>query len=127
MKRFRRFSGYLIMASLLLTLAACKASSPEDDAAIPYPIPAKSKFAQIQLGWSHKRVHDTIGEPMDTREYTTGKAFIPFYFGSDMGRIEDLYKGEGRIIYSGGSGVNSQGFTVLKIIYDPNESGYNDK
>lgn len=127
MKQIRRLSIYLVMASLLFAITACKTSSFESEEAIPYPIPAKSKFAQIQLGWSYKRVHDTIGDPTDTREYTTGKAFIPFYFGSDMERIEDLYKGEGRIIYSGGSGVSSQGYTVLKIIYDSGESGYNDK
>jgi hypothetical protein len=71
-------------------------------------------------------VHDVIGDPTDTRSYVTGKAFIPMYFGSDGARMEDLYKGEGRIIYSGGAGMGNQGYTVFKIIYDPTEDGYNE-
>ena len=117
----------LLMLALALMLGAC-GSKPLDRAeAIPNPIPAKSKFAKIDLGWSMQRVHDTIGKPTDTRSYTTGKAWIPGYFGSDSARMEDLYKKQGRIIYSGGTGLGNDGWTVLKIIYDANESGYNDK
>lgn len=127
MKQTRRSFAYLGLICLVFALAACKGASPKEEDAIPVPIPAESIFTKIQLGWSQKRVHDTIGTPADTRSYFTGKSFIPFYFGSDHGRVEDLYKGEGRIIYSGGTGLGNQGFTVLKIIYDPAETGYNDK
>ena len=126
MKGFPRLTVCLALVCLVFALGACAKESSSEEA-IPNPIPAKSKFAKIQLGWSMQRVHDTIGKPTDTRSYTTGKAFIPFYFGSDNARVEDLYKAEGRVIYSGGAGVGNQGFTVLKIIYDPEESGYNDK
>lgn len=125
-RNHRSFASLLAIGVMLLSLMACKSSSPKLEDAIPNPIPESSKFSKIALGWSMGRVHDTIGMPNDTRNYMTGKAFIPMYFGSDRARMEDLYKGEGRIIYAGGTGLGNQGFTVFKIIYDPNESGYND-
>lgn len=115
----------LVMAMFLVV--GCKKRETKLEDAIPTPIPPTSKFAKIGLGWSMGRVHDTIGKPNDTRHYMTGKVFIPLYFGSDSVRLEDLYKGEGRIIYAGGSGFGNQGYTVFKIIYDPTESGYNDQ
>jgi len=75
---------------------------------------------------SMKQVFDTIGQPTDTRSYTTGKAFIPFYFGSDVARSEALYKGEGRIVFTG-VGIGGTGFRVYTITYDPTEDGYNNK
>ena len=129
----RIFLSSLLLVLTLVFLSACKAnqnagstSGSEKHDAIPYPIPEKSKFAKIQIGWSQARVHDTIGKPSDSRGYVTGKNWIPMYFGSDRYRYEDLYKGEGRIIYAGGAGMGSQGYTVFKIVYDPSESGYND-
>jgi hypothetical protein len=128
--------SFMVLFCALVLLGACKSSgkdgyattaSMEKHDAIPYTIPSSSLFSKISLGWSQARVHDTIGKPTDSRGYVTGKNWIPMYFGSDRYRFEDLYKGEGRIIYSGGAGMSSQGYTVLKIIYDPNESGYNDK
>ncbi|MDL2275179.1 hypothetical protein LJC22_03515 [Desulfosarcina sp. OttesenSCG-928-G10] len=93
---------------------------------IPNPIPPKSKFAKIQIGWSQARVHDTIGKPTDSHGYTTGQAWNPFYFGGDRYRIEDLYKGEGRVVYANDGGPYSQHYVVAEIIYDPKESGYSD-
>lgn len=116
----------LSITVMLMLLAACGGGNAEPENPIPNPVPATSKFSKVEIGWSMKRVHDVIGDPTDTRSYTTGKAWIPFYFGSDHARIEDLYKGEGRIIYSGGTGLGSQGWSVLKIIYDATEKGYND-
>lgn len=117
----------LLCFLLLVTfLGACSSQlTPEE--AIPNPIPQNSKFAKIQLGWSINRVHDTIGKPTDSHAYSTGKAWIPFYFGSDYARVEDIYKGEGRIVYTGGTGFGARSWTVYKIIYNKNESGYNDK
>ena len=117
---------YIILAFLFIFITGCLAKSQYPKDAIPTPIPSSSKFSKISLGWSEQRVHDTIGKPTDSRKYITGKSFIPYYFGSDAARKEDLYKGEGRIIYAGGAGLANQGFTVHKIIYDPSESGYND-
>jgi len=74
-----------------------------------------------------RQVFDTIGVPTDTRAYVTGKTFIPFYFGSDGARSEALYKGEGRITFAGGAGMGGGTFRVYKIVYDPSETGYNQR
>ena len=119
---------FFILLLFIFIISGCKSQSGvSSNDAIPTPIPQTSKFSKVQIGWSIARVHDVIGKPTDTRTYLSGKTFIPMYFGSDRARIEDLYKGEGRIIYTGGSGLTNQGYTVFKIIYDPTESGYNDK
>lgn len=69
-----------------------------------------------------KEVADLIGQPTDTNAHVTGKAFIPFYYGSDSTEVEAHYKGMGRIVYSGG-GLGG-GPRVISVEYDPNESGY---
>src|SRR5438874_12253227 len=49
--------------------------------------PAKnSTFTKLELGMGMKQVMDLIGPPTDQGAYVTGKAFIPFYFGSDRYR-----------------------------------------
>ncbi|MDD5277628.1 MAG: hypothetical protein PHR16_16300 [Methylovulum sp.] len=88
-------------------------------------IPANSPFAKIKIGMSSKQVHDLIGEPTDTESYSTGKAFIPFYFGDDVMRTEDLYKGLGRVVYTG-AGIGGVNFKVYQIVYDTSEDGYNN-
>jgi hypothetical protein len=60
-----------------------------------------SKFTQLQIGMPMKQVTDIVGDPTDQGAYVTGKAFIPFYFGSDRHRYELAYKGQGRLIFAG--------------------------
>lgn len=88
-------------------------------------IPADSIFSKVKVGMSMAQVYDTIGDPTDTTSYITGKSFIPFYFGSDAARVEALYKGEGRIVFTGGTGFGARVFKVYQIRYNPNEPGYN--
>jgi hypothetical protein len=52
-----------------------------------------SKFTRLQIGMSMKQVTDLIGQPTDQGAYVTGKAWIPFYYGSDRYRHEAVYKG----------------------------------
>ena len=78
---------------------------------------AGSKFSRIQIGWDRRHVTDVIGQPNDEKVYSTGKAWIPFYAGSDAARTEFHYKGEG-ILTFGGNGK------LIRIIVNPNESGY---
>ena len=87
-------------------------------------IPSGSPFSKIEIGMSIKQVHDIIGEPTDTKNYVTGKAFIPFYYGSDRSRLENFYKGQGRLIFTG-SGIGGSNFKLHTIIYDSSENGYN--
>ena len=81
-----------------------------------------SKFTQLKIGMSMKQVTDLIGEPTDQGAYVTGKAFIPFFFGSDRYRHELAYKGQGRLVFAGESmGTNSH---LIWIIHNANDSGY---
>ncbi|MDP9010194.1 MAG: hypothetical protein M3N91_16080 [Pseudomonadota bacterium] len=82
------------------------------------------KFSQLQIGMGIKQVMDIAGPPTDQGAYITGKAFIPFYFGSDRSRFELLYKGQGRLIFAGGSAGNLSGGNLIWIINSATESGY---
>lgn len=85
---------------------------------------ASSKFNQLKIGMSLKQVTDLIGQPTDQGAYMTGKAFIPFYFGSDRHRQELVYKGQGRLIFAGGAIGNFTGANLTWIIHNANEGGY---
>jgi hypothetical protein len=86
-------------------------------------LPPGSRFTKLQFGMGQKEVMDTVGPPTDQKTYVTGKAWIPFYFGGDRWRHEMFYKGEGRLVFAGGSGYGQVGY-LLKIIADPKETGY---
>jgi len=82
-----------------------------------------SKFTQIQIGMPLKQVMDIVGTPTDQGAYVTGKAFIPFFFGSDRYRHEVVYKGQGRLIFAGSSGFDTNAHLIW-IIHSANEQGY---
>lgn len=83
-----------------------------------------SKFTKLQIGMPTKQVTDLVGPPTDQGAYMTGKAWIPFYFGSDRHRFEMTYKGQGRLIFAGGGmGDFSNGYLIW-IIHNANEAGY---
>jgi len=87
--------------------------------------PAKnSKFTKLQMGMGMKQVTDLIGSPTDQGAYVTGKAFIPFYFGSDRYRHELVYKGQGRLVFAGGSVGNLGAGRLIRITHNANEPGY---
>src|SRR5512137_1604821 len=83
-----------------------------------------SKFKKLQIGMSMKQVTDLIGQPTDQGSYVTGKAWIPFYFGSDRYRHEMVYKGQGRLIFAGGSVGDYTSGHLISIIHNAQESGY---
>ena len=85
-----------------------------------YAAPPGTLFKKIAKGMSYQHVTDLIGPPNDTKEYMTGKHFIPFYMGTDTVRLEAIYKGQGRITFTG------RPLRVYHIIDNPNESGYNE-
>ncbi|MCR8958630.1 hypothetical protein M0765_013105 [Variovorax sp. S2] len=88
-------------------------------------VPARnSKFSRLQIGMSARQVTDLAGQPTDQGAYVTGKAFIPFYFGSDRHRYEMTYKGQGRLVFAGGGMGDYSGGNLIWIIHNPNESGY---
>lgn len=87
-------------------------------------VPVKgSRFTKLKIGMPLQQVFDLIGQPTDQGAYVTGKAFIPFYFGSDKVRWEATYKGQGRLIFSNQAGFGT-GQYLTWIIYNANEAGY---
>ncbi|QCP50804.1 hypothetical protein FAZ95_17585 [Trinickia violacea] len=86
--------------------------------------PAKnSKFAKVRIGMGQKQVEDLIGAPNDSHSYTTGKAFIPFYFGKDAYRVETFYKKEGSLTFQGG-GITGTSGVLIRVSVDTTADGY---
>ena len=83
-----------------------------------------SKFTKLQIGMGIRQVMDLIGQPTDQGAYITGKAFIPFFFGSDRYRHEMVYKGQGRLIFAGGSAGDFTSGNLISIIHNASEGGY---
>jgi len=83
-----------------------------------------SKFTKLKIGMGMRQVTDLIGQPTDQGAYVTGKAWIPFYYGSDRYRHELVYKGQGRLIFSGGGVGNYSSGHLTSIIHNAKEEGY---
>jgi hypothetical protein len=81
-----------------------------------------SKFGQLQIGMSWGQVQGLLGVPSDQGSYITGKAFIPFFFGSDRYRHELVYKGQGRLVFAGSAGFDMNAHLIW-IIHSANETG----
>jgi hypothetical protein len=99
------------------------ANSPESR--IDGNFPADSPFAKIKLGMTQGQVHEILGQPTDTKSYQTGKAWIPFYFGPDVMRTDEFYKGVGIITYTG-AGIGGVHWTVFRAVYNAAEDGFPD-
>jgi hypothetical protein len=70
-----------------------------------------------------KQVSDVAGHPTDENSYSTGKVWIPFYFGTDARRTSWYYKGEGVVVFADGNAFGGGTPEVIRVDYDPNESG----
>ena len=90
--------------------------SSEEPATLKAPIPPDCPLAKIKEGMGRGQVMDILGPPKDQEAYTTGKQWIPFYFGPDVVRTVLYYKGLGQIHFNRGR--------VIEIMYDPTEDGY---
>lgn len=113
---------------------SAKAESPKDTATVKgingwegeisgKPAPG-SNFTKLQIGMSMRQVIDLIGQPNDQGASITGKAWIPFYYGSDRYRYEMVYKSQGRLIFAGGSMGDYSSGNLISIIHNAQEGGY---
>lgn len=83
-------------------------------------IPAGSKWARLIIGMEQAEVERILGGTSnEVRVMPTGKAFIPFYYGTDRHRYEVVYRGQGSVSYTGGSWGGGRG-VLMMINYDPN-------
>jgi hypothetical protein len=83
-------------------------------------IPAGSKWSRLIIGMDQTEVERILGGTSnDIRVMPTGKAFIPFYYGTDRHRYEVVYRGQGSVSYTGGSWGGGRG-VLMMINYDPN-------
>ncbi|AKJ30478.1 hypothetical protein [Caldimonas brevitalea] len=83
----------------------------------------RSKFTKLQIGMTMRQAVNIAGQPSDEGAYITGKAWIPFYFGGDRHRYEMVYKGQGRLVFAGGSLGDYTGGNLIWIIHNANEPG----
>jgi len=117
----------------LTAVAACSqktssAGSSESTAeAAPVPVPSSSALAKVRMGMGKGEVRDAVGPPTDENSYSTGKAFVPFYFGNDARRTSWYYKGQGRVVFADGNAFGGGGTEVIRVDYDPAEDGYPPK
>ena len=105
------------------TSAPAQTSVATTNAPPAVPIPPDSPFAKVKVGMGMAEVYSLIGQPTDTTENITGKAFIPYYFGGDTHRMAALYKGMGRIIFAPPHAFTSD-LRVIEVDYDPTEKGF---
>lgn len=80
-------------------------------------LPAGHAFTKVSYGMGEAEVRDTIGEPTDRGGYVNGKAFNPFYYGTDTHRETWYYKGLGRLTF------NSRG-RLIEAHANADERGY---
>ena len=85
---------------------------------------ANSRFTKLTIGMPMRQATDIAGQPTDQGAYITGKAWIPFYFGSDRYRHELVFKGQGRLIFAGGSAGDWSNGHLVWIIHNAAEGGY---
>jgi len=85
-------------------------------------MPSDAPLSRIKNGMGLQQVITILGPPTDQESGVTGKAFIPFYFGSDSVETRLYYKGLGQIKFS--SGGLGGGPKVKQVIVNPNEDGF---
>ena len=127
---------------LLATLSAAVLASacvstggtwPESSAAAPAPAaaPATSRIGPGMNERSEvvdvKKVESGHGQKVkgleDQKGEVTGKAFNSFFFGAEHYRHEQTYKSQGRLIFAGSSGFDSN-VNLIWISHAASDIGY---
>ncbi len=128
----RRYAAWLTIGALMLAVGACSTQTSQgsggttaNEPAVGVAAPASSPLSKVQLGMHKKQVQDLLGAASDENGYLTGKAFMPWYFGNDAHRTCWYYKGMGRVVFADGNIFGGGGGSeVIRVDYDPSESGY---
>lgn len=114
---------WLVFAALALAVvgtAGCARREPAESpaAAAKAVAPASSPLSQITPGMADTDVRRILGEPTRSRSYMTGKAWIPWYYGSDTARTAYTYAGQGEVVFS--RNRYTGGLSVIRVDYNPN-------
>jgi outer membrane protein assembly factor BamE (lipoprotein component of BamABCDE complex) len=118
----KRFLFLSLALSLVLGFIGCASGGSAGEAnpsQVRSALPVDSKLAPIRTGMSDTDVRRILGRPDDSSAYLTGKAWIPFYYGTDTHRSDWMYRGVGRVIFS--RNRYSGALSVVQILHDPNE------
>jgi hypothetical protein len=121
----------VLLAFVVAALCACASGSGGQQAADDSPRaqaqaakgvapPASSPLAKVKLGMNEYQVRKVLGDPDNANSYVTGKSWIPFYYGTDTSRMDWMYKGMGRVVFS--RNQYSGTLKVIRIDYNPNET-----
>jgi predicted small secreted protein len=116
-----------VLALSAFVLAACASdggSGSSNQGGGSYPAgysaaPDGSLFADVHLDANEYDVRKLLGEPDRANAYMTGKAWIPFYFGSDVARTDWFYRGQGRVVFSRSRYTGA--LKVIRILYSADE------
>lgn len=115
-----------VWMSLAWGLGACASSGSETGSAqaqaqpdVYAHAPADSPLSGVRLGMTDTDVRRLLGNPDRSNAYMTGKAWIPFYYGSDTHRADWMYGGKGRVVFS--RNRYSGGLKVVQVLYNPSE------
>lgn len=117
-------AGLLVCSFAALSACAHRATSESGSgraSASEMAPPPHSKLAKVREGMSDDDVRLILGAPTTARTYPTGKAWIPFYYGTDTMHTEWRYRGIGRITFSRNQYTGH--LKVIRIQYDPHEPG----
>jgi len=125
-KRLSRRLVYLCLAALLVAgIQGCASSGSDGGTAATAetkaPIPESSPLSKIEMGMTEIQVRKAIGDPDAVRNYMTGKAWIPFYFGGDVMRMDWIYADVGRVIFTRNRWSGST--AVIDLLHNPDEAG----
>jgi hypothetical protein len=121
---------FVLLIFLVTALGACASDSggqqagdnqrAQASAAMGVAPPANSPLAKVQVGMNDAQVRKILGDPDNANGYMTGKAWIPFYFGTDTTRTDWMYKGTGRVVFS--RNQYSGSLKVIRVDYNPKET-----
>jgi len=117
-------SKYVRVVETVSTPAPAPAaqSAPAPAKSEARPPPPGSQLARITQGMTEAQVVEILGAPTSQQNYMTGKAWMPFYYGPDTGRLDYRYKGVGIVVFS--RSRYSSATKVIRVDSDPNEDGY---
>jgi len=112
-----RITGAAALVAAALAGCAPTGERAVDPAEHGVAVSAGTPLTRIEPGMTSEQVRNILGSPDRATAYTTGKAWLPFYFGGDTDRTDWLYSDQGRVVFSRNRW--SGALHVIRVDYDP--------